>query len=101
MSIKDILNVTGYSICGPNQCKYDHPCWAEAWSSTKMSSIMFIVPGDSWELHKIPIGLAQPESHKSEDCASAVMEVCARVGVTAADILGSVNDTASAEKKTG
>jgi hAT family C-terminal dimerisation region len=78
-----------------------HDGWDAAHLQFFGVTIMFILPLPHWKLYKIPIGLFPPESHSSDDCATAAELVLARVGITLDDVLSSVNDTTNSAVKTG
>ena len=74
----------------------------DGWDSNRESftgvSISWIDP-ITWEYEKLAVGLVPSISHRSEEFASQVLDILARVGVEKADIVASVNDTTNAALK--
>jgi hypothetical protein len=63
-------------------------------------SIFFINPS-TWLRYGLSVGMATPESHGAEECATAIKDVLSRYGIVQSDIFARVNDTTSASVATG
>jgi len=76
----------------------------DGWDATTKQYLgvsVYWIDMESWETHKIALGLAMPADHSAGACAAAVLDVLRRFGVTQDDIFRSFNDTTNAAVATG